>query len=78
MANKPCLTCGTPSEGSRCSAHRRSPGPLREQIPYDRRHERLTKAAITQWVRIYGWDPDTDGCRWVALDVGTDTELGFS
>ena len=52
MAQKPCLTCGTPSNHSRCPAHTIHAAP---QAPLDRRHERLTRIVITDWVSRYGW-----------------------
>lgn len=56
MAPRPCLTCGTPTDGSRCPPHQ--PRPEARRIggnPYDRRHRRLAEAAITSWVARNGW-----------------------
>ncbi len=55
MAPRPCLVCGTPSEGSRCRVHQLRPQPRTTHRPYDRLHNRLKKITVERWVARYGW-----------------------
>jgi len=48
---RPCLTCGTPTEASRCDEHAPTATELRRtsarERGYDARHDRLSKRART-------------------------------
>jgi 5-methylcytosine-specific restriction enzyme A len=54
MALKPCLTCGTPSDSSRCPKHR-TRAPSKPGSTYNRQHKRLKDMAVTRHVLQYGW-----------------------
>lgn len=55
MAPRPCLVCGTPTDGPRCPSHRPRPQSRVAGNPYDRRHRRLTEATVSNWVACHGW-----------------------
>jgi 5-methylcytosine-specific restriction endonuclease McrA len=56
MALRPCLTCGTPANGPRCSEHRRRPvQPSAHARGLGRTHQRLARQTIERWVRENGW-----------------------
>ena len=55
MAAKPCLVCGTPSDDSRCPAHRKQQKRREGPSPYNRLHYKIKKQTVERWVRIHGW-----------------------
>lgn len=56
MANRPCLTCGRPSAGSRCPAHRKGQDrPSSTQRGYGRAYQSNRRRVIDAWVAAHGW-----------------------
>ena len=55
MTSRPCLDCGTPTQGTRCPTHERAAQRAHHNPEYDSPgYRRLRKSVMRQWLQEHG------------------------